>query len=40
MTFENMPNWQKIITLTSLQVFSQVELVEAIGVEPIKEVIR
>jgi hypothetical protein len=39
MTFENTPNQQKTTTQTSLQVLSQVELVEAPCVELVKEVI-
>jgi hypothetical protein len=34
-TFENTPDQQKIIAPIGLQILSQVELVEAIGVEPI-----
>jgi hypothetical protein len=32
-TFENTPNQQNTTTPTSLQILSQVELVEAVGVE-------
>ncbi len=40
MTFENTLDQQKIVAPTSLQILSQVELVEVAGAEHVKEVIN
>jgi hypothetical protein len=38
-TFEDVPDQQKFVTPTNLQILNQVELVEATCVEPLEEII-